>query len=218
MTLEKQVSYTHTNTYSTLNSFTSKTKNVWLVFHGMGYLSRYFIKHFAQLDANENFIVAPQAPSKYYQGTSFKHVGSSWLTRENTLLETENVLTYIDKIFEVERISEAPKLIVLGYSQGVSIATRWLSSRKVNCGHLVLHSGGIPEELTQESFGFLSKNTPVTYLYGLNDPYINQARITQERLKGDQLFGKRLEIDVFEGKHEVNKEFLLTLSRGNKVQ
>ncbi len=212
MTREKQVSYTTTNTYSTLNSYTSKTKNVWVVFHGMGYLSRYFIRHFAQLDVNENFIVAPQAPSKYYQGTNFKHVGSSWLTRENTPLETDNVLTYVDKIFEVEKILEAPKLIILGYSQGVSIATRWLASRKINCDHLVLHSGGIPKELTHKSFEYMRDNIPVTYLYGINDPYIDEARVTEERLKGDKLFGKRLQINVFEGNHEVNNAFLLALS------
>lgn len=212
MAIEKQVSYTNTNTYHTLNKYTSKTKNVWLVFHGMGYLSRYFIQYFSQLDATENFIIAPQAPSKYYQGKNFKHVGASWLTRENTLLETENVLAYIDQIFETEKISEASKLIVLGYSQGVSIATRWLASRKINCEHLVLHSGGIPKELTQESFEYMSASTPVTYLYGANDQYINEARITEEELKGNNLFGKRLNIRVFEGVHEVNKEFLLDLS------
>ena len=215
MTIEKQVSYRNTNTYHTLNKYTTKTKNVWLVFHGMGYLSRYFIQYFAQLDAIENFIVAPQAPSKYYQGKNFKHVGASWLTRENTLLETENVLAYIDQIFETEKISEASNLIVLGYSQGVSIATRWLASRKINCEHLVLHSGGIPKELTQESFLYMSASTPVTYLYGTNDQYINEARITEEELKGNNLFGKRLNIQVFEGIHEVNKEFLLELS--NKI-
>ena len=103
MTAEKKVSYTTTNTYDTLNTFSPKTKNVWLVFHGMGYLSRYFIHHFAQLDAAKNFIVAPQAPSKYYQGKNFKHVGASWLTRENTVLETENVLAYVDQVFKTEK-------------------------------------------------------------------------------------------------------------------
>jgi predicted esterase len=210
---EKQVSYRSTNTYHTLNKYTSKTKNVWMVFHGMGYLSRYFIQYFSQLDATKNFIVAPQAPSKYYQGKNFRHVGASWLTKENTLLETENVLTYIDQVFETEKISQASNLIVLGYSQGVSIATRWLASRKINCDHLVLHSGGIPKELTQESFAYMSVITPVTYLYGANDQYIDEARITEEELKGKNLFGKRLNIQVFEGIHEVNKEFLLELSK-----
>jgi len=213
MSIEKQVSYWNTNTYHTLNKYTSKTKNVWLVFHGMGYLSRYFIQYFSQLDATENFIVAPQAPSKYYQGKNFKHVGASWLTRENTLLETENILAYIDQIFETEKISEASKLIVLGYSQGVSIATRWLASRKINCEHLVLHSGGIPKELTQDSFEYMSADTPVTFLYGTSDQYINEARVIEEELKGNNLFGKRLNIQVFEGIHEVNREFLLELSK-----
>lgn len=212
MTAEKKVSYTTTNTYDTLNTFSPKTKNVWLVFHGMGYLSRYFIHHFAQLDDTENFIIAPQAPSKYYQGKNFKHVGASWLTRENTVLETENVLAYVDQVFKTEKIDSAPNLIVLGYSQGVSIATRWLSSRKIKCNHLVLHSGGIPKELTKASFKYMPSSTVVTYLYGSKDQYINEARITEEKIKGDDLFGKRLQIEVFNGVHEVNKEFLLQLS------
>ena len=215
MTAEKKVSYTTTNTYDTLNTFSPKTKNVWLVFHGMGYLSRYFIHHFAQLDAAKNFIVAPQAPSKYYQGESFKHVGASWLTRENTVLETENVLAYVDQVFKTEKIDSAPNLIVLGYSQGVSIATRWLSSRKIKCNHLVLHSGGIPKELTKASFKYMPSSTVVTYLYGSKDQYINEARITEEKIKGDDLFGKRLQIEVFNGVHEVNKEFLLQLSNAD---
>jgi len=35
---EKEISYTITNSYSTLNTLTKATKNVWFVCHGMGYL------------------------------------------------------------------------------------------------------------------------------------------------------------------------------------
>ena len=63
---EKQNTYTTTNTYTTLNNIGPKTKNVWIVFHGIGYLSRYFINYFNTLNPNENYIIAPQAPSKYY--------------------------------------------------------------------------------------------------------------------------------------------------------
>ena len=63
---EKEISYTSHNTYSTLNSLSSKTKNVWFVCHGIGYLSRYFIKHFNELNNEENYIIAPQAQSKFY--------------------------------------------------------------------------------------------------------------------------------------------------------
>lgn len=213
MSSEKSVTYTTTNSYTTLHTLSEKTKNIWLVFHGMGYLSRYFIRYFSEIDPTENYIIAPQAPSKYYQGKNFKHVGASWLTKEDTISETKNILHYIDEVWKTEKPSQDLKFIVLGYSQGVSIATRWLASRKIQCDHLVLHSGGIPVELTPEDFKYLNKNTLVTYLYGNQDPYITEARKTEEHLKGSKLFGERLEISVFEGAHEVNKDYISSLSK-----
>ena len=209
MSIQKEVTYTATNTYHTLNELTEKTKNVWMVFHGMGYLSKYFINYFSELNAEENFIIAPQAPSKYYQGNDFKHVGASWLTRENTQLETQNILKYIDAIYVKELAETTANLIVMGYSQGVSIATRWVASRKVQCDKLILHSGGIPNELQPNDFEFLKTDAEVIYLYGNKDQYITEARETEEKLKGTKLFQDRLKIEVFNGIHEVNRELLL---------
>lgn len=215
MASEKRVSYTAQNTYSTLNEFGRNTKNVWLVFHGMGHLSRYFIRHFKELNPEENFIIAPQAPSKYYQGPDFKHVGSSWLTREDTIEETKNVLTYVDGVWDAEKPATTPRFIVLGYSQGVSIATRWLSSRKIQCDGLVLHSGGIPNELKASDFEYLPKTTKVSLLYGTEDPYITETRRNEEKLKGEHLFGNRLEMTAFKGAHEVYFPFLYEFSLYN---
>ena len=211
MLSEKKVSYTTANTYTTINTYSEKTKNVWLVFHGLGYLSRYFAKYFSKLNTEENFIIVPQAPSKYYLGSAFKHVGASWLTKENTVSETKNVLAYVDAVVAAEMPEHSGKFFILGYSQGVSIATRWMSSRKVACDHLVLHSGGIPVELTAEVFNYLPKNTEVTYLYGNKDQYITEARTTEEQLKGTKLFGDRLQVLQFEGIHEVFVPFLQDL-------
>lgn len=213
MSTEKEASYNATNTYSTLNILTEKTKNVWLVFHGMGYLSKYFINYFSELNGEENFIIAPQAPSKYYQGNNFKHVGASWLTRENTITETQNILNYIDAVFEKELSGVDCNLIILGYSQGVSIATRWVATRKIQCDKLILHSGGIPKELQAHDFEFLKPSAQVIYLYGNKDQYITEARETEEKLKGSKLFQDRLKIEIFEGIHEVNREFLLKFSK-----
>ena len=140
MASEKSVIYLSSNTYSVLNNYTTKTKNVWIVFHGLGYLSKYFINYFSKINPEENFVIAPQAPSKYYQGKDFKHVGASWLTKENTIEETKNVLAYVDQVYKSEIKVKPPNLIILGYSQGVSIATRWVAARKINCNHLILHS------------------------------------------------------------------------------
>lgn len=204
---EKTLSYEITNTYSTLNEFTSKTKNVWVVFHGIGYLSRYFLRHFNNLNPEENYIIAPQAQSKYYLNSEYRHVGASWLTKENTETEMGNVLRYLDEVYKAENLEKAPNLIILGYSQGVSIATRWVARRKIKCNRLIMHSGKVPGELNPEDFQFL-KDTKLTFIYGTEDEYLKEGiiEVEEERLKN--LFPENLEILSFEGGHEVNNEII----------
>jgi len=206
---EKEISYTTTNSYSTLNTLTAETKRIWFVCHGMGYLSRYFLKYFEGLDAKHNYIIAPQAQSKYYLPPKFQHVGGSWLTKENTIKETENVMRYIDAVFEAEGLPNAFPLIIMGYSQGVSVAMRYMAKRQLQCEHLILHSGGIPKELTVEDFKYF--NGKVHLVYGTNDEYLNEARITEEGNRANALFGDKVSILPFEGTHEVNVKFINNL-------
>ncbi|WP_460219098.1 alpha/beta hydrolase [Psychroserpens sp. MEBiC05023] len=203
---EQEISYSITNTYSTLNSHTSKTKYVWFVCHGMGYLSRYFLKYFKDLNPEEHYIIAPQAQSKYYLTSQYKHVGAGWLTRENTKMDTENVMTYFDAIFERERIDETKTLILFGYSQGVSVAMRYLAKRKIKCSQLVMHSGGIPKELTSKDFEFYKGKAKL--IYGTQDEYLNDERMELERTKAEALFSNQLSIIPFDGIHEVNVDLI----------
>ncbi|GAA4271776.1 esterase [Aquimarina gracilis] len=200
---EKEISYTATNTFSTLNSLTSKTKNVWLVFHGIGYLSRYFIRLFESFDKDENYFIAPQAPSKYYKGNDHRRVGSSWLTKENTQPETKNVLRYVDAIVESEKIPEELNFIILGYSQGVSIATRWIASRKINCDTLIMVSGGFPKELKKENFTFLTENTKITHIVGEKDPFFEIEKVEAEKKRVKQIL-PQIEFRTHNGGHELD--------------
>ncbi len=206
---EQEISYTISNSYSTLNQLTASTKNIWFVCHGMGYLSKYFIRYFKELNPVENYIIAPQAQSKYYSTPKFKHIGASWLTRENTLMETENIMTYFDAIFKREQIPNDKQLIVFGYSQGVSVAMRYVAKRKIQCAQLVLHSGGIPKELTKADFAFYTGN--IKLIYGTKDEYLNDERMLEEHNKGSNLFGNQLEVITFDGVHEVNTKLIQQL-------
>ena len=203
---EKEIYYSVNNSYSTLNELTEATKNIWFVCHGMGYLSRYFIKYFKGLNPTENYIIAPQAQSKYYLTPKFKHVGASWLTRENTSVEMTNVMAYYDAIFQKEQLLSNKNLIVMGYSQGVSVAMRYVSQRNIQCSQLILHSGGIPNELTYEDFKYYKGKT--TLIYGTQDDYLTEERMNQEFSKANMLFPKNLEIIAFDGPHEVNTELI----------
>jgi len=209
---EKEISYTSTNSYSTLNKLTSKTKTVWFVCHGMGYLSRYFINYFKDLNTDENYIIAAQAQSKYYIAPKFKHVGASWLTKENTAKETENVMLNFDAVLKAESFPENVNFVVLGYSQGVSVAMRYIVKRQLYCNHLVLMSGGIPKELIAEDFNFLNGKAKVSLIYGTKDEYMNEKRMAHEKQRIYELFGNDVNIISFEGAHEVNKNILNNLS------
>jgi predicted esterase len=206
---EKEITYSTTNSYSTLNNFTDKTKNIWFVCHGMGYLSRYFLRYFEGLNKEENYIIAPQAQSKYYMAPKFKHVGASWLTKENTLAETENVMRYFDAVLTNENIPSTCKLIVLGYSQGVSVAMRYIAKRQLQIDHLVIHSGGIPKELEPADFEYF--NGKVSLVYGDKDEYLNKERINSEIERAHLLFGNTLEIIPFSGTHIVNTSIINNL-------
>ncbi len=208
---EKEISYTSTNSYSTLNTLTHKTKTVWFVCHGMGYLSRYFLNYFKDLNAEENYIIAPQSQSKYYIAPKYKHVGGSWLTKENTVKETENIMRYFDAVLVAEQLPKNVNLIILGYSQGVSVAMRYVAKRQLYCNQLVLMSGGIPKELAADDFDFLNGKTQISLIYGTKDEYMNKARMNNEKLRIYELFGDEVNITPFEGKHVVNVELINSL-------
>ncbi|NNE31849.1 MAG: esterase [Winogradskyella sp.] len=207
---EKEISYVTTNSYATLNALNKQTKNVWFVCHGMGYLSRYFLKYFKNLNPIENYIIAPQAPSKYYIQPKM-HVGANWLTREDTVRDTENIMNYFDEIFREEKIPNSLNLFVFGYSQGVSVALRYVAKRKLKCSLLVLHSGGIPKELDSADFKHLNNKTQVKIIYGTEDEYLNSSRIVDETKRAKELFGEMLTVLPFEGKHIVNVDYINNL-------
>ncbi|MCA0133197.1 alpha/beta hydrolase [Winogradskyella alexanderae] len=204
---EKEISYQANNSYSTLNTLSETTKNIWFVCHGMGYLSRYFLKYFKDLNPEENYIIAPQAPSKYYQQPKM-HVGANWLTRDNTKSGMKNIINYFDAILDNEKLPSNHKLIVLGYSQGVSVALRYLAKRKIQCDTLIIHSGGIPKELNPEDYSYLNKNTNVLLVYGTMDEYLNDDRIKEETAKAKKLFHDKLHVKPFKGKHIVNIDLI----------
>ncbi|MEM6685609.1 MAG: esterase [Bacteroidota bacterium] len=206
---EKEIAYQITNTYSTLNELTSKTKNVWLVCHGIGFLSRYFIQYFTALNPVENYVIAPQASSKYYLKNEYKHVGASWLTKENTQAEIKNVMANLNAIYQAEQIPEHVNFFVLGFSQGVSVAMRWVARHQIHCDKLMIYAGSIPTELTREDFAFINpQKTKILNIVGLQDEYFTEERMQQEHTKMQSLFGTNYIYKTYEGTHTVSKTAL----------
>ncbi len=213
-TEKKLVIYETTNSYHTLNQHTQNTKNVWLVCHGMGYLSKYFIKLFNGLDAAENYVIAPQAPSKYYLKDDYKHVGASWLTREDTQMEISNVMQFLNAVCTSERLFDESRPILFGFSQGVSIVMRWLVRSQINCSKVVLYAGSIPNEIQPKDLEFINyEKTKIFVVYGDNDEFLTADRIENENLKIRSLFAGKAQIIRFKGGHEIVPELLQKIAK-----
>jgi hypothetical protein len=50
----------------TYGQLTEKTKLVWIVTHGYGFLAEFFIKKFEELNPDENFVIVPEALNRFY--------------------------------------------------------------------------------------------------------------------------------------------------------
>jgi predicted esterase len=136
------------------------------------------------------------------------HVGANWLTRDETKVGMQNILNYFDAIFETEAIPQDKNLIILGYSQGVSVAMRYMVFRKLQCSQLILHSGGIPKEITTADFEYLNSSTSVKLIYGTSDEYLDKERIESESDRAIELFGSKVQFLPFDGTHVVNVDLI----------
>jgi predicted esterase len=201
----KAVSYQHTNTYRTLFKLTEKTENIWICFHGLGYLSIYFKRYFESLDPVKNYVLVLQAPSKSYLGKDFKHVGACWLTKVDTAQEMENNLNYIYEVLVNENLIGDHRLVIFGYSQGVSIAMRFLKNYTHHVKALIMHSGSIPKELdVKDGIHFKSHCLKFIHIAGTKDEYSTDVIVKREKEKIELLFGTECELYRPEIKHVVS--------------
>jgi predicted esterase len=131
----------------------STASGLWYVLHGHGQLAGLFIRHFAPLDDGRRCVVAPEALNRYYtEPTSWKgageaRVGATWMTREDRLTEIGDYVHYLDALHDHLAPGPDVPVTVLGFSQGVSTAVRWICRGRIRPRTTVLWAGTLPPEL-----------------------------------------------------------------------
>ena len=210
--MEKTITYSTKKTYHTLGELSSETKSIWVVIHGYGQLSEYFIRNFEGLNLKDNYIISPQAPAKFYMNNDFSRVGASWLTKENLTQEIENNIRYLDNLFAVEcKEVTKPSINLLGFSQGVSMAIRWAAKSKIQFKKLVIWAGTLPKELGVDAFSYLEKEPDVFIVIGDKDVFFNGTdRLESEVEKINKMFSNVTFIE-YDGGHKIDKKIIKEL-------
>lgn len=204
------VEVSRTGRYFSLNSIQPTTKNIWIAFHGYGQLAEYFIKHFENLDPEENFIIALEGLSRFYINGLTGRVGASWMTKEDREEEIKDQSNYVNTVLKdagIDVSSNAYQFNILGFSQGTAAAVRWFVNNSIRPSHLVLWAGSFPHDVDANEHQEIFKNLPVHFVYGDEDQFLKDVNI-EEKTAAFQKAGMKLKVWPFKGKHVMDKPTL----------
>lgn len=178
-------------------------KKLIYVLHGYGQRAKFFIRKFYELEDKGYTIVAPEGLHRFYlEGTSGR-VGASWMTKDHRENDIENYLTFLDRLHtQLSSEQEWQEIAVLGFSQGVATAFRWLATSDIKPTKFLICSGQVPPDVDLITKKKIFDPIAMTYFSGVNDPYRTETSV-QEFF--DAVAGSKLNMELvnFEGVHEV---------------
>jgi predicted esterase len=206
--------------YCTLGPTHGFPREVWFVCHGYGQLAPRFIRQFASLDDGTRLIVAPEALSRFYLDPIPKRrqdpsprIGATWMTREERESEIADYVTYLDRVAEEVRhalTGAAPRIVVLGFSQGTATVCRWLAASELRADQLVLWAGTIPPELDLAAWAERLHGAAITLVAGEGDTMVPPATISAEAERLSAA-GVAFTIHRHEGEHAITTAGLKSL-------
>lgn len=196
--------------FYTAGSLNQETRHVWLVLHGYGQMAEYFIRHFTQVQESVDFILAPEALSRFYVNQTTGRIGATWMTKEDRENEIKDYIQYLDGVLSSLNLPDHASIHVLGFSQGAATACRWLFGTKYKVKTLICWAGFFPPDMQWTSPKYLDDSMKTYLVYGNQDEYINDAW-RNEMEKVLKPLPKKPNILTFEGKHEMNQSTLQSL-------
>ena len=166
---------------------------VWFVLHGYKQLARRFLRRFEAIANEKRLVVAPEGLSRFYVSSGGgRHgaesvVGASWMTREDRLAEIDDYVRYLDRL--ADRFDSGARVTVLGFSQGVATASRWVTAGAIRPRRLLLWGDFLPPDLDLERAEEAMDGVEVVLVRGSDDPALSPklAAREAERLAGTRL-------------------------------
>ena len=208
--MKKQISISKTGKYSQIGKCSKKINNVWIVLHGYGMLSEYFVKKFECIINETTLVIAPEATNRFYLGNNYKRVGASWMTKLDREQEISDNILFLDKLFSIIKKDighDNFKLNTLGFSQGGPALVRWLMSNKLNTNSLILWGSDIPKDSLVTENKSRWNSIKLKIVIGKNDEYINEEK-KQEFVEIVKSYGLKYELIEYEGSHKIVEEEL----------
>jgi dienelactone hydrolase len=213
---EKFLTVQRTARYYTAGVDAASARDVWFVLHGYGQLAADFLPAFERLpDEKSRCVIAPEALNRFYlvapvdANATHRPVGATWMTRVDREHDIEDYVAYLDTLYARVVEDRKPFVRVLGFSQGVATAARWVALGRARVDQLICWGGTLPSEI---DLPHLSQrlSAPLHFVVGDKDHFATPDVIAKEeaRLRGAKI---RYELTRFPGGHALHRAVLSDL-------
>lgn len=199
--------------YFVLGTPSEKITAVWFVCHGYGQLGKFFIKWFEPLLNENTLIVAPEGLSRFYWNGFSGNVVASWMTKEERSTDIDDYVQYLDKVAkEVLQEVENVSINILGFSQGASTVTRWVTLGETIPTNLILWAGSFPNDIDYNQNKETFNKFPLHFLIGDTDELFSEEKIQKylEEIKEKKIV---FNLTRYNGGHKVLPKPLLELQK-----
>lgn len=189
-----------------------KFSKVCFALHGYGQLASFFCKKLENKALQDTLFICPEGLHRFYLKDSSGRVGSSWMTKEDRLVDIADYVKYLDQVYlEFKPLfAEVEKVGILGFSQGVATACRWLAFSENKFDFLINWAGAFPPDLPFEKAISKMKNIPCWMVLGNEDEYITEIQF-KEHLASLEKEGFQPKSKSFIGNHSIKTEVLQEL-------
>lgn len=195
--------------YASLGEPGPQVRQLWIVTHGYGQLSKTFIRRFIPICDEQTLVIAPEGLSRFYWGGFDGPVVASWMTREDRLDEIADFCNMLDQLYAhyVPQCHPEVEINLLGFSQGTATQVRWIMRSFPKFHRLMLWAGQLPEDLDYQPQLDYFADKKLFFAYGDEDQFITAERLVfMQKVIADA--GLQFAEVTYQGGHKVEKEAL----------
>lgn len=199
--------------YFQLGNPGNDTSIVWVVLHGYGMLSEFFIQKFKKLENKNTLILAPEALNRFYIDTNYGRVGASWMTKDERQDDIKENIKYLNSLMDqiIKEIGHNRfKINVLGFSQGGATACRWLFKSGLKFENLIMWAGDIPKDTLTEDNRLKWNDMNTHLVMGKKDELINEE-MKAKFLKLVTEYKLDYKLTLYDGDHRIYPDVLMEL-------
>lgn len=204
--IQKNIEVKRNARYYTNELSPESVETIWFILHGYGQLAGNFIKKFPALANSKNYLVAPEALSRFYTDNGFGKIGASWMTKEERENEIEDYVSYLNRLYgaiEKELNGREVKLNVFAFSQGTSTACRWLQKSGIKADKLILWGGFLPPDFLLGSWKKVFDSLLI--VAGKKDDFLSPEKIKEGKKVLDK-YSVNYFVHIFDGGHEMKEK------------